>query len=62
MANRVSNRAQQLAGRVKEAGGKATADRSLETRGKADQLKAESKQAGTNLRKTARKAKSILAR
>jgi len=62
VANKVSNKAQEVKGRTKEAAGKSTGDRSLEARGKGDQLKAHSKQAAADLKKSARKAKQTLSR
>jgi uncharacterized protein YjbJ (UPF0337 family) len=41
VANRISNKAQEVNGRVKETGAKAPGGKGLQTRGKADQLKAQ---------------------
>jgi uncharacterized protein YjbJ (UPF0337 family) len=62
MANRATNKAQETKGKVKEAIGKATDDKGLETRGKTDQVKAVSTRVGTEVKDAARKAKDALSR
>jgi uncharacterized protein YjbJ (UPF0337 family) len=48
--NKVRNKSQELKGQVKEGTGRATRNRSLEAEGRADQVKANLKQAGEKLR------------
>ena len=62
MAHRLANKAQAAKGRIKETAGKTTGDRSLEARGKADQLKAHTKQLGSEVTRAVRKAKGTVAR
>ena len=62
MADRVATQAQEKKGKAKEAIGKATDDKGLEARGKADQVKAVSKRAGTEVKNAARKAKDTVSR
>ena len=47
MAKRFVDKAQEAKGRVKETSGKAIGNKVLEAQGKADQLKAQTKQVGT---------------
>jgi uncharacterized protein YjbJ (UPF0337 family) len=58
----MTNKAQELKGRAKEAGEKGTGDKDLEAKGKADQLKAHSREAGADVKKTARKVSNTLSR
>ncbi len=48
--DKAKNKAQEVKGRIKEAAGKATDDRSLETKGKADQAAGNLKQAGEKVK------------
>jgi uncharacterized protein YjbJ (UPF0337 family) len=48
--NKVRNKAQELKGQVKEGAGRAGGDRSLEAEGRADQTKANLKQAGEKIK------------
>jgi uncharacterized protein YjbJ (UPF0337 family) len=48
--NKVRNKAQELKGQVKEGAGRASGDRSLEAEGRADQTKANLKQAGEKIK------------
>lgn len=52
-ADRASNKAQDVKGRVKEAAGKATDNRDLEAKGKADQAKAAVKDVGESVKDAA---------
>ena len=49
-SNKISNKAQELKGKVKEGVGDATDDRPLERQGKADQTKGNLKQAGEKVK------------
>lgn len=51
--DKASNRSQDLKGRVKEAAGKATDNRDLEGKGKADQAKAALKDVGESVKDAA---------
>jgi uncharacterized protein YjbJ (UPF0337 family) len=48
--NKARNKAEELKGQVKEGAGRATGDRSLEAEGRADQTRANLKQAGEKLK------------
>jgi uncharacterized protein YjbJ (UPF0337 family) len=48
--NKVRNKAQELKGQVKEGAGRASGNRSLEAEGRADQTKANLKQAGEKIK------------
>jgi uncharacterized protein YjbJ (UPF0337 family) len=48
--DKISNTSEEAAGKVKEAGGKATDDEQLEAEGKADQTSANVKQAGEKIK------------
>ena len=48
--NKVRNQSQELKGQVKEGTGRATGNRSLEAEGRADQVKANLKQAGEKVK------------
>ncbi|HVD13167.1 MAG TPA: CsbD family protein [Actinomycetota bacterium] len=48
--NKARNKAQELKGQVKESAGRASGDRSLEAEGRADQTKANLKQAGEKIK------------
>ena len=48
--DKIKNAAQDVAGKAKEATGKATDDRSLEAEGKGDQMGADLKQAGEKVK------------
>jgi uncharacterized protein YjbJ (UPF0337 family) len=48
--NKARNKAQELKGQVKEGTGRATGNRSLEAEGRADQVKANLKQAGEKVK------------
>jgi uncharacterized protein YjbJ (UPF0337 family) len=48
--DKISNASEEAAGKVKEAGGKATDDEQLEAEGKADQTSANVKQAGEKIK------------
>lgn len=50
MDDKAENKAEEMGGKVKEAVGHATDDRSMEAEGKADQAKANLKQAGENVK------------
>jgi uncharacterized protein YjbJ (UPF0337 family) len=58
--DKVSNKAQDLKGKVKEAVGSATGDEELETKGKVDQAKAGLKDAGEHLKDAASKVKDAV--
>ena len=62
VANRILNKTQEAKGRVKETSGKATGNKVLEAQGKADQLKAQTRQAGTEVKNAVPKAKKIVTR
>ena len=49
-SNKISNKAQELRGKVKEGVGDATDDQALERQGKADQTKGNLKQAGEKVK------------
>jgi uncharacterized protein YjbJ (UPF0337 family) len=53
--DKAKNKAQEAKGHVKEAAGKATNDKSLETEGKGDQVKGNLKQAGEKVKDAFRK-------
>ena len=53
--DKARNTAQQAKGRVKEAAGKASGDRDLETKGKTDRAKGSLKQAGEKVKDAFRK-------
>lgn len=53
-ADKISNKTQELKGKVKEGVGDATDDRSLENKGKMDQVKGNLKQAGENVKDAVR--------
>lgn len=55
-----SNKAQDLKGKGKEAAGKATGDKDLERKGKADEVKSAAKDAGEKVKDTASKAKDAI--
>jgi uncharacterized protein YjbJ (UPF0337 family) len=48
--NKARNKAQELKGQVKEGAGAASGDRSLEAKGRADQTRANLKQAGEKIK------------
>lgn len=48
--DKIQNAAEGLAGKAKEAAGKATGNERLEAEGKADQVKADAKKAGENVK------------
>jgi uncharacterized protein YjbJ (UPF0337 family) len=52
-ADKASNEAQDLKGRVKEAAGKATDNRDLEVKGKTDRAKAAAKDVGESIKDAA---------
>ena len=54
-ADKAKNKAQDLAGKAKEAVGKVTGDRSTENEGKADQTKSNLKDAGEKVKDAFRK-------
>ena len=54
-ADKAKNKAQNLAGKAKEAVGKVTGDRSTENEGKADQTKSNLKDAGEKVKDAFRK-------
>ncbi|MFF5206079.1 CsbD family protein [Streptosporangium sp. NPDC000396] len=55
--DKISNKAEELKGKVKEGAGRATGDESLEAEGKDDQLKGNLKQAGEKVKDSAKKVK-----
>lgn len=54
MGDRIKHGAEEAVGKVKEATGKLTGNEELEARGQADQAKANVKQAGDDVKDTAR--------
>jgi uncharacterized protein YjbJ (UPF0337 family) len=58
--DKLSNKAEDLGGKAKEATGKATGDHSLEGEGKDDQTKASAKQAGEHVKDAAKDVKDGL--
>jgi len=50
LGDKISNAAEDLKGKAKEATGKATDDKSLEAEGKGDQTKSDLKNAGENVK------------
>ena len=48
--DKISNAAEDVKGKVKEGAGKATGDDKLEAKGKSDQVKADLKKAGENVK------------
>jgi uncharacterized protein YjbJ (UPF0337 family) len=62
MTNKISAKASELKGKAKEAAGKATGDRSLEGRGKTEQVKGHAKGAVSDVKKAARKVKGTVTR
>ncbi|MFD8755376.1 CsbD family protein [Kitasatospora sp. NPDC059577] len=48
--DKMRNMAEKAGGKIKEAAGKATGDRTIETKGKADQVKSDLKQAGEKIK------------
>ncbi|WP_037898688.1 CsbD family protein [Streptomyces sp. NRRL S-350] len=48
--DKMRNMAEKAGGKVKEAAGKATGDRTIEAKGKADQAKSDLKQAGEKIK------------
>lgn len=59
-ADKAQNKAEELAGKGKEAAGDATNNRDLEAEGEADQARAKAKQAGEHLKDAAGDAKEGL--
>jgi uncharacterized protein YjbJ (UPF0337 family) len=55
IADKARNSAEELAGKAKEAAGKATGDEELEAEGRAQQAKADLKQAGEHVKDAFRK-------
>lgn len=53
--DKMKNKAQDAKGKVKEAAGKASGDRSTERKGKVDQVKSDLKQAGEKVKDAVRK-------
>ena len=62
MASQVTAKAHELKGKAKEAAGKATKDRSLQARGKGEQVKAHATGAVAQVKKAARKSKDAVYR
>jgi uncharacterized protein YjbJ (UPF0337 family) len=60
-ADKASNKAEDLKGKVKEAAGKATGNERLEGEGKSDQAKSAVKGAGEKIKDAATKVKQALA-
>jgi uncharacterized protein YjbJ (UPF0337 family) len=60
--DRASKRAQDAKGRMKEAAGSITGNRDLKNKGKADQVKAASKNRGEDLKDAVHKVKDAVAR
>jgi uncharacterized protein YjbJ (UPF0337 family) len=50
MDDKLSNKGEDLGGKAKEAAGRATGDEEMETEGRADQVKADLKQAGEKVK------------
>lgn len=50
MDDKLSNKGEDLGGKAKEAAGRATGDEEMETEGRADQVKANLKQAGEKVK------------
>ncbi|UER55305.1 CsbD family protein [Kineosporiaceae bacterium SCSIO 59966] len=50
MDDKLSNKGEDLGGKAKEATGRATGDEEMETEGRADQVKADLKQAGEKVK------------
>jgi len=59
-ADKASNKAEDLKGKVKEAAGKATGNERLEAEGKSDQAKSAVKGAGEKIKDAATKVKQAL--
>ena len=60
--DKAANEAQNLKGKAKEAAGKVSGNKDLETEGKIDQAKASAKGAGENLKDAASKIKDTIKR
>jgi uncharacterized protein YjbJ (UPF0337 family) len=60
IGDKTEHQAEDLGGKVKEAVGDATGDRSLEAEGQADQSKADVKQAGDNVADALREASQAI--
>jgi uncharacterized protein YjbJ (UPF0337 family) len=60
--DRASNRAQDAKGRLKEAAGKITGNRSLKNKGRTDEAKAAMKNTGEDMKDAAHKAKDAVTR
>ena len=58
--DKAANEAQNLKGKAKEAAGKVTGNKNLETEGKVDQAKASAKGAGEKLKDAASKVKGAI--
>ena len=56
IGDKISNKAEELGGKAKEAAGDATDNHSLEAEGQADQTAAHGKQAGENVKDALREA------
>lgn len=61
-ADKASNKAQDLKGKVKEAAGKATGNDKLEAKGKTDQAKSAVKDVGENVKDAVGKVKDAVKR
>lgn len=59
-ADKASNKAEDLKGKVKETAGKVTGDERLEAEGKSDQTKSAVKDAGENIKDAASKVKDAV--
>ena len=59
-ADKASNKAQDIKGKVKEAAGKATGNERLESKGKSDQTKSALKDAGEQVKDAARNVKDAV--
>jgi uncharacterized protein YjbJ (UPF0337 family) len=60
ISDKGSNKSQDLKGKGKETIGKATGDKDLERKGKADQVKSAAKDAGEKVKDTASRAKDAI--
>lgn len=62
IADKASNKTQDIKGRMKEAAGSISGNRDLKNRGKADQAKARARNVGEDLKEAAHKVKDAIER
>jgi uncharacterized protein YjbJ (UPF0337 family) len=60
MSSRISAKASELKGKAKVVAGKATSDRSLEAKGKGEQVTAQAKRAFADVKNAAKRARKVV--